>query len=134
MSNQRYVMGIVVEADSADTAWELGATGAEDCGVFIGDPVPIAEQDEYTSREVADALLAAHRSPQPEAGDMSTSDGLGGDAGRPVAISAGLLRVGDRLAIHGEITAITPETYEIHVRAGEAAFVLPHGTIVQILI
>lgn len=74
----RYAIAIVVEAEDADKAWEeMGQVAAgtydEFTMQFLGDPAEIGYQDSYTSREAANAILAA----MPEAGAMSTSDGLG---------------------------------------------------------
>jgi hypothetical protein len=60
----RYAIAVVVEADDADKAWEemgqmAGGTYDEFTMQFLGDPAEIAYQDEYTSREAANAILAA---------------------------------------------------------------------------
>jgi hypothetical protein len=112
-------MAVVVEVGEhgADAAWEeiservtgKQSSEAETGAYFLGDPFPIAEQDEYDSGEAAHAILAgvsnlrnglpveprqrirrfdpstgrSHWEDAPEAGAMSTSDGLGADAVPP---------------------------------------------------
>jgi hypothetical protein len=106
MSNekQRYAMALVVERDPAETLddeisiWEdVSATLGDGNNfledghslVFLGDPFDIPTQDTYDSGQTAHAILrgvSRLRNGLPvadDAGEMSTSDGLGAEAVPP---------------------------------------------------
>jgi hypothetical protein len=52
----RFAMVVVVEADSLDRAWEVASGDVdEDSMMFVGNPWPVEEVDEYSTDECIDA-------------------------------------------------------------------------------
>lgn len=93
---RRWAIVVVVEAETADDAMRQVrddmVEGAEDSPcIYVGDACRMSPADEYETEQIrllADGEIAytvpePPKGPEPEAGDMSRTDGLGAERGGP---------------------------------------------------